>query len=123
MEKNVEISLLFGFYKNLLTARQADTVDLYYNEDLSLAEIGEELGISRQGVRDNLKRAEQLLYDAEEKLGLAKRFIEIRGKLGEIDIMIKEIEGSAESNRLPADIRKKINAVLETLSDINGLTE
>ena len=47
MEKNVEISLLFGFYKNLLTARQADTVDLYYNEDLSLAEIGEELGISR----------------------------------------------------------------------------
>ncbi len=123
MEKNVEISLLFGFYKNLLTARQADTVDLYYNEDLSLAEIGEELGISRQGVRDNLKRAEQLLYDAEEKLGLAKRFIEIRGKLGEIDIMIKEIEGSAEANRLPADIRKKINAVLETLSDINGLTE
>ena len=117
MEKNVEISLLFGFYKNLLTARQADTVDLYYNEDLSLAEIGEELGISRQGVRDNLKRAEQLLYDAEEKLGLAKRFIEIRGKLGEIDIMIKE------ANRLPADIRKKINAVLETLSDINGLTE
>ena len=123
MEKNVEISLLFGFYKNLLTARQADTVDLYYNEDLSLAEIGEELGISRQGVRDNLKRAEQLLYDAEEKLGLAKRFIEIRGKLGEIDIMIKEIEGSAEANRLPADIRKKINAVLETLPDINGLTE
>ena len=123
MEKNVEISLLFGFYKNLLTARQADTVDLYYNEDLSLAEIGEELGISRQGVRDNLKRAEQLLYDAEEKLGLAKRFIEIRGKLGEIDIMIKEIEGSAEANRLPVDIRKKINAVLETLSDINGLTE
>ena len=123
MEKNVEISLLFGFYKNLLTARQADTVDLYYNEDLSLAEIGEELGISRQGVRDNLKRAEQLLYDVEEKLGLAKRFIEIRGKLGEIDIMIKEIEGSAEANRLPADIRKKINAVLETLSDINGLTE
>ena len=123
MEKNVEISLLFGFYKNLLTARQADTVDLYYNEDLSLAEIGEELGISRQGVRDNLKRAEQLLYDAEEKLGLAKRFIEIRGKLGEIDIMIREIEGSAEANRLPADIRKKINAVLETLSDINGLTE
>ena len=123
MEKNVEISLLFGFYKNLLTARQADTVDLYYNEDLSLAEIGEELGISRQGVRDNLKRAEQLLYDAEEQLGLAKRFIEIRGKLGEIDIMIKEIEGLAEANRLPADIRKKINAALETLSDINGLTE
>lgn len=123
MEKNVEISLLFGFYKNLLTARQADTVDLYYNEDLSLAEIGAELGISRQGVRDNLKRAEQLLYDAEEKLGLAKRFIEIRGKLGEIDIIIKEIEGSAEANRLPADIRKKINAALETLSDINGLTE
>ena len=123
MEKNVEISLLFGFYKNLLTARQADTVDLYYNEDLSLAEIGAELGISRQGVRDNLKRAEQILYDAEEKLGLAKRFIDIRGKLGEIDAIIKEIEGSAESRCLPDGIKRKINAVLETLSDINELTE
>lgn len=123
MEKNVEISLLFGFYGNLLTAKQADTVDLYYNEDLSLAEIGGELGISRQGVRDNLKRAEQLLYEAEEKLGLAKRFFEIRDKLGEIDLIIKELEASREAGLLPEDMRRKINGILKTLSDINELTE
>ena len=85
MEKNVEISLLLSFYKNMLTERQADTVELYYNEDLSLSEVGAELGISRQGVRDNLKRAEAILYDVESKLGLAARFIEIKSKLGEID--------------------------------------
>ena len=49
MEKNVKISLLFDFYKNLLTERQAESIDLYYNEDLSLAEIAEQDGLSRQG--------------------------------------------------------------------------
>ncbi|MDO5586162.1 MAG: sigma factor-like helix-turn-helix DNA-binding protein, partial [Clostridia bacterium] len=53
MDKNVRICLLFSFYRNMLTKRQIDCVDLYYNEDLSLAEISELLGITRQGVRDN----------------------------------------------------------------------
>ncbi len=97
MEKNVEISLLLSFYKNMLTDRQADTVELYYNEDLSLAEIGAELGISRQGVRDNLKRAESTLYDVESKLGLVERFLGIKSSLSEIDEIISEIESSPEA--------------------------
>ena len=63
MDKNVRICLLFSFYRNMLTKRQIDCVDLYYNEDLSLAEISELLGITRQGVRDNIKRAENTMND------------------------------------------------------------
>jgi len=121
MEKNVEISLLLSFYKNMLTERQADTADLYYNEDLSLSEIGAELGISRQGVRDNLKRAETTLYDAEAKLGLAKRFLGIKSKLGEIDSIISKIESSPESRLLPDSIKHRINDILTIVAGINEI--
>ncbi len=123
MEKNVEISLLLSFYKNMLTERQADTVELYYNDDLSLSEVGAELGISRQGVRDNLKRAEAILYDVESKLGLAARFIEIKSKLGEIDDIIAEIEKSPEARQLPVSIKKQINQILTIVAGINDLEE
>ncbi len=123
MEKNVEISLLLSFYKNMLTERQADTIELYYNEDLSLSEVGAELGISRQGVRDNLKRAEAILYDVESKLGLAARFIEIKSKLGEIDDIIATIEKSPEARMLPVSIKKQINQILTIVAGINDLEE
>lgn len=119
MEKNVEISLLFSFYGRMLTERQADTIDLYYNEDLSLSEVGAELGISRQGVRDNLKRAEAVLYDTEERLGLVKRFLGIKAKLGRIDDIIAEIEASPESKNLSVSIKKQINQILTILGEIN----
>ena len=119
MEKNVEISLLYSFYGRMLTERQADTVDLYYNEDLSLSEVGAELGISRQGVRDNLKRAETTLYDTEERLGLAKRFLGIKSKLREIDSIIADIEKSPESRNLSVNIKKQINSILTIIGEIN----
>ena len=58
MAKNLEISLLFDFYGDMLTEKQRDVVELYYNDDLSLSEIAENEGITRQGVRDSIKRAE-----------------------------------------------------------------
>lgn len=119
MEKNVEIALLFSFYKKMLTDRQADTVDLYYNEDLSLSEVGTELGISRQGVRDNLKRAEAILYDTEERLGLVGRFWRIKQKLFEIDGIIADIEASPESKNLSVTIKKQINSILTIIGEIN----
>ena len=123
MEKNVEISLLLSFYKNMLTPRQADTVDLYYNEDLSLAEVGAELGISRQGVRDNLKRAEAVLYDVESKLGLAERFLRIKSSLAEIDDIISRIEGSPEAKLLPDGIKHQINRILAIVAGINEIED
>ncbi len=123
MEKNVEISLLLSFYKNMLTPRQADTVDLYYNEDLSLAEVGAELGISRQGVRDNLKRAEATLYDVESKLGLAARFLGIKSSLAEIDDIISTIESSPEAKLLPDSIKHQINRILAIVAGINDIED
>ncbi|MBQ2932893.1 MAG: YlxM family DNA-binding protein [Clostridia bacterium] len=119
MEKNVEISLLFSFYGKMLTDRQADTVELYYNEDLSLSEVGAELGISRQGVRDNLKRAEAILYDTEKRLGLAERFLRIKSKLSDIDRIIAEIESSPDSQTLSVNIKKQINSILTIIEEIN----
>ena len=121
MEKNVEISLLLSFYKNILTERQADTVDLYYNDDLSLSEVGAELGISRQGVRDNLKRSEAILYDVESKLGLVERFLGIKSKLSEIDDIIAEIEKAPEARLLSDNMKRQINRILTIVAEINDV--
>lgn len=69
------ITMLFDFYGEVLTPRQKEFFDLYYNEDLSLAEIAENYGISRQGVRDVIVRAEAIMTDLEDKTGLMKRFM------------------------------------------------
>ena len=68
------MSLLFDFYGETLTEKQRELFDLYYNEDLSLAEIAEHAGITRQGVRDSIKRAEHALGEMESKLGLVARY-------------------------------------------------
>lgn len=72
--KPLEMSLLFDFYGETLTANQRELFDLYYNEDLSLSEIAEHAGITRQGVRDGVKRAEHALHEMEAKLGLVARY-------------------------------------------------
>ena len=69
------MTMLFDFYGELLTERQKEFFDLYYNEDLSLSEIAENEGISRQGVRDVIVRAEAIMTDLEDKTGLMKRFM------------------------------------------------
>lgn len=92
MAKNLEISLLLDFYGDMLTDKQRDVVELYYNEDLSLAEIASHSGITRQGVRDSIKRAESQLLDYEERLRLAHRFRKIQTYLDEITDLAKDIE-------------------------------
>ncbi|MGN0489534.1 MAG: YlxM family DNA-binding protein [Ruminococcus sp.] len=92
MEKNIEISLLFDFYGQLLKEQQQMAVDLYYNDDLSLSEIASELNITRQGVRDCIKRSEIQLYLYEEKLGLYKRFKETEKGLSEIENLAESLK-------------------------------
>ena len=65
MDKNVEVVLLLDFYGNMLTDRQRAIMKLYYEDNLSLSEIAEELSISKQGVSDSLKRSEKVLYDSD----------------------------------------------------------
>lgn len=81
----MEISLLFDFYGQLLKEQQQQAVSLYYNDDLSLAEIAGQLNITRQGVRDSIKRSEVQLYTYEEKLGLMKRFKQTESGLFDIE--------------------------------------
>lgn len=73
-ESRLMRSMLLDFYGELLTSKQRECYDLHYNDDLSLAEIAEQLGISRQGVWDNIRRADAALRDIEEKTGLIRRF-------------------------------------------------
>ncbi len=115
MEKNVEISLLLSFYGNILTPKQLDAATLYYNEDLSLSEISEILGITRQGVRDNVKRAEAVLYQMEEKLGLCKRFLGVKDRLKRIDGLLKELDKSD----IPLEISEKLKVIIQQITDIN----
>lgn len=70
-EKNLKIALLLDYYSPLLTEKQREVIDLYYNEDLSLSEIAEHAQITRQGVRDCIKRGEQTLLELEGALALA----------------------------------------------------
>lgn len=68
------MSLLLDFYGDVLSERQREAMELFYNGDLSLAEIAEITGITRQGVRDRIVKGEQIVSELEEKLGLARRF-------------------------------------------------
>lgn len=73
-EKDLKIGFLLDFYGDMLSERKRIVLDRYYNDDLSLSEIADEIGISRQGVRELIKKAEDELLFYEEKLGLAARF-------------------------------------------------
>ena len=75
------MAMLYDFYGDVLTDRQKEFYDLYYNEDLSLGEIAENYGITRQGVRDVIVRAETVLTDLEDKTGLIKRFHTMHAQL------------------------------------------
>ena len=78
------MAMLYDFYGDVLTDRQKEFYDLYYNEDLSLGEIAENYGITRQGVRDVIVRAEAVLTELEDKTGLIKRFHTMHGQLEQI---------------------------------------
>ncbi|MEA5039589.1 MAG: YlxM family DNA-binding protein [Clostridiaceae bacterium] len=78
------MSMLFDFYGDLLTDKQKELFDLYYNEDLSLTEIADNVGISRQGVRDAITRSETILRDTEDRLGLVKKYAGMESKLQQI---------------------------------------
>ena len=86
------MTMLFDFYGDILTDRQRELFDLYYNEDLSLAEIAENCGISRQGVRDVIVRAEAAMNELEDKTGLLKRFMRMQDSVDAIVAAANEIK-------------------------------
>ena len=113
MAKNLEISLLFDFYGDMLTEKQRDVVELYYNDDLSLSEIAENEGITRQGVRDSIKRAEAQLLEMEERLGLAKRFREMRDGFEAIRAAAQDIQEYNDRYGYSREIDERAKRILD----------
>ncbi len=86
--KDLRFILLFDLYGELLSDTQKEMFDLYYNDDLSLSEVAENTGITRQGVRDSIKRSEETLLSFEEKLGLAEKLTGMNRRAEEIRALL-----------------------------------
>ena len=112
------MTMLFDFYGELLTERQREFFDLYYNEDLSLAEIAENNGISRQGVRDVIVRGEKYMQEIEDKTGLIRRFHAMRSQLESIVKAADEIlERSAKYDDIHIEmLARQIRDAADTMS-------
>lgn len=87
-----KMCMLFDFYGDMLTEKQRELFDLYYNEDLSLAEISEHTGTTRQGVRDAIVRGRSALSEMEERLGIVSRFTKLAAALADISKSSGELE-------------------------------
>lgn len=98
MDKKLTVSLLLDFYGQVLSEKQFHIMDYYYNDDLSLREISEILGITRQGVHDTIKRSEAFLEELEQSLGLYSKWQRLQQQLESIEGAVKEI--NCENNRL-----------------------
>ena len=110
MPKDLNISLLLDYYGQLLDDKQRDMLDLYYNEDFSLAEISENSEMTRQGVRDRIKRAENSLYNIEDKLALLKSDAIKKREFLKILDTIDDIR--------PLSNEREINEKLDSIRDI-----
>lgn len=95
-EKDLEIALLLDFYGELLSDSRRHAAELYYNEDLSLGEVAEDMGITRQGVRDHIEKAKTQLATYEGKLGLAAKFREIESTMADIVPRLTALYDAAE---------------------------
>jgi predicted DNA-binding protein YlxM (UPF0122 family) len=95
-DKTLHMTMLLDFYGELLTEKQRNFFEMYYNEDLSLAEMAELMGISRQGARDLIVRAEATLRETEEKIGLVKRYREQRAAINSMNEKLAELSRITE---------------------------
>lgn len=110
-----ELILLYDYYGALLTDRQRECFELRYNQDLSLGEIGQELGISRQGVHDNLTRTEALLINMEEKTGCVRRDLACRKASVKILGLARQL--SAYNDVTVSDLARQIMQEAEGLEE------
>ena len=112
------MSMLYDFYGDLLTDRQREFYDLYYNEDLSLAEIAENYGITRQGVRDVIVRAEAALTEVAHQAGLVRRFHIMQGQLREVSECagrILALNDEGFNSQALEDLAGRIKSLADTL--------
>jgi UPF0122 protein CKR_1296 len=103
--KDIKISILMDIYHPLLTEKQYDVLDMYFNLDYSLSEIAENESISRQGVLDIIKRSEQKLLEYEDKLGIMKKFEATEQAIKKIERLSKNAQNEREILAATAELR------------------
>ena len=120
MANNIEVSMLLDLYGETLTIKQRDYLNFYYNDDLSLSEIAENEGITRQGVRDAIKRAEAVLFDMESKLKFSQKLEKMQAGLENIVKCAEDINEYNLSHGLSReinDITVKIKSIALSLAE------
>ena len=116
MNKILEQALLYDFYGELLTTHQKEVYEQFILDDLSLSEIAESAGISRQGVHDLIRRCQKALEGYENKLHLVERFLSVKEKVGQIDSILDEWEQEKKNpEEIVSRIRKISDAIIEEL--------
>lgn len=121
MAKNLQISYLLDFYGDVLTEKQREVMEQYYNDDLSLAEIADNFGISRQGVRDSIKRGEGTILELEQKIGFAGRYRAMQQQFARLESLARDIKfhnsGSYTSSDDIDKAATEMLAILRTISE------
>lgn len=115
MDKKVEVSMLLQIYEKLLTEKQYRVIDYYYNEDLSLSEIAENEEITRQGVRDIIKKGEKKLFEYEEKLGFMKRTLNQEKKIEKALSELTKIQKDSSDKQISSvleEIKKELSCLV-----------
>ncbi len=115
MDKKVEISILCQLYGKLLTNKQFLFIDDYYNNDLSLSEIAENNNITRQAVRDNIKKGEKKLFEYEEKLEFMKRTLKQEKKIEKVLSELTKIQTDYSDKQISnvlENIKKQLNCLV-----------
>ncbi len=109
MAKELKYVMLLDCYGDLLTDHQRNIMELYYCEDLSLGEIGSDMGITRQAVRSHIKRTEELLIGYEDKLGFVQRLVDMRKCFGRISELAGNINDTAVRESILAETDRGLN--------------
>lgn len=115
MDKNIRISILCQIYGKLLTEKQYQVLNDYYNNDLSLSEIAENLQITRQAVRDNIKKGENKLFEYEEKLGIMKRRLNQEQQIVKILSELTKIQTKLSDEEIASileNVKKELNCLV-----------
>jgi hypothetical protein len=113
MDELTKINLLYDFYGDFLTEKQREIFELHFLNDLSLGEIAENYGVTRQGVYDIIKRAQDILTGYEEKLGMVRRFAGLEKKVEKILQSLKELEPG-----LSEDYRNRIRKICDDVASL-----
>ena len=121
MAKDLSISYLLDFYGQMLTDKQREVTEFYYNDDLSLAEIADHCHITRQGVRDAIKRGEAVMQELEEKVGFAARYRTVQEGVARLEELARDIQfcnsnNYAVSNKIDRDAREMLD-IINTISE------